>query len=245
MNQSVSFVSHPEKAIEKYFELGFHIEPNVFNDEECTSIVARSATLQSAKNGIYTPVMMPHRQDPHFLLYMNKPLIVNFMKRVLGGDVSGIQSQFFYMPPGTQGFTAHQDNYFVQAANDAFVSAWLALEDATPDNGGLIVYPRSHKEGILPVQETQIKSDSAQDPNAYRTQCLIPDRYQSLSVTVPKGAVLFIHSCIVHASNNNQSKDLWRHVLLNTYIRKGAAFRPGRDAKRVEIDLDSIDYKES
>ena len=45
-----------------------------------------------------------------------------------------------------------------------------------------------------------------------------------------------IDSWLVHASNNNISKD-FRHALLCTYIKKGANFRPGNTAKRKSFGL--------
>jgi hypothetical protein len=45
-----------------------------------------------------------------------------------------------------------------------------------------------------------------------------------------------IDSWLVHASNNNISKD-FRYALLCTYIKKGANFRPGNTAKRKSFGL--------
>ncbi|KMT66593.1 phytanoyl-CoA dioxygenase family protein [Catenovulum maritimum] len=240
MYKKLSFFSDKDAAVKQYNELGFHIEYDVYTESECEEIIALGSTLSTAMDHEYKPVMMPHRENSLFLKYMKNSKVVAIMQSLLQGNVSGLQSQFFYMQPGTMGFTPHQDNYFVQANNDAFASAWLALEDTSSENGGLIVYPGSHKEGMLPVEESLLVTNTAQDPNAYKMLCVVPDTYQPISVSIPKGAVLFIHACIVHASNNNESDNLWRHVLLNTYIRSGCSFRPGRDAKREEIDLSQV-----
>ena len=58
------------------------------------------------------------------------------------------------MPPNTQGFNAHQDNTFVQAKGNTFISAWVALTDVTPVNGGLIIWPKSHKDKQIDFEET-------------------------------------------------------------------------------------------
>lgn len=235
---TVSFFTEPEKAIKQYNDKGYFIEESLFSAEQCEQMKFQGHKLSNAKNRQYSPVMMPHRENEYFLKAMKTSSLVNIISKLLNGDVSGLQSQFFFMKPGTRGFTAHQDNYFVQAKNDAFCSAWLALDDTSSDNGGLIVYPGSHAQGLLPVEETHISSKSEQDPNAYRMRVVIPEKYTSLDVKVSKGSVLFIHGCLIHSSHDNKSDNLWRHVLLNTYIRKGEAFREGRDAKRVEIVLD-------
>jgi len=237
MEKALSFFSAQDEVINSYIKNGYHIEYDLLSKEECEQIKSSASLLNSAKTREFSPVMMPHREKACFLHYMKNTKVIDILSKFIGGDISGLQSQFFYMKPGTRGFSLHQDNHFVQAKNNAFASAWLALDNTQKDNGGLIVYPGSHRLGVLPVVETRIKCDTAQDPNAYRTKVDISNEFVALNVEVPLGAVLFIHGCLVHASNDNKSVDKWRHVLLNTYIRKGEAFRPGRDAKREEILL--------
>ncbi|REL34834.1 phytanoyl-CoA dioxygenase family protein [Thalassotalea euphylliae] len=237
MKKQLSFFKKPDSVLNFYSEYGYHIEYGVISDDVCDEIQLLAHQLACAKSGNFAPVMMPHRENEQFLHYMKNPQITAIMSALLAGNIAGLQSQFFFMKPGTRGFTPHQDNHFVQARHGAFASAWLALEDTCQENGGLVVYPGTHKMGTLPVVETNLKSLSAQDPNAYRTEVSLPVEVNPIHVSVPKGAVLFIHGDVVHASNTNASKDRWRHVLLNTYILQGEAFRPGRDAKRVEISL--------
>ncbi|WP_417504439.1 phytanoyl-CoA dioxygenase family protein [Marinomonas gallaica] len=232
-----SFFQDKEKATLDYFENGYHIEYGLISSDECEFIKQYASQLNSIKSGNFSPVMMPHREDSRFLSIMANEKIKEIMSAFLRGKVSGLQSQYFTSGFGTKGFTAHQDNYFVQSKNDAFASAWLALEDTRPENGGLIVYPKSHKTGLLEVRETNISNDSAQDPNAYRMEVVIPEDYQPVSLSIPQGAVLFIHGCVVHASHDNNLEGSTRKVLLNTYVRKGEPFRAGRDAKRVEIEI--------
>ena len=47
---------------------------------------------------------------------------------------------------------------------------------------------------------------------------------------------MFIHSWLVHASNNNESCEN-RNALLCTYIKEGADFRSGNYAKRKSFEL--------
>ena len=54
----------------------------------------------------------------------------------------------------TQGFSPHQDNFFVDARGDTFISAWIALTDVCPENGGLII-GQKHMEKKLEVLTTR------------------------------------------------------------------------------------------
>jgi ectoine hydroxylase-related dioxygenase (phytanoyl-CoA dioxygenase family) len=180
--------------------------------------------------------MMPHRVNDIYLQAMRHPALVNIINRLVDGKAVGLQTELFYCKPGTRGFSLHQDNFFVQAPFGAFASAWVALTDTYAEKGGLIVYPGTHKEGLLPVKKLEMAKDAAQDPNANNEETIVPEKYQVVNASVPKGAVLFIHGHVVHGSNPNQT-DEWRHVLLNTYIREGEEFRPGNYARREAVQL--------
>lgn len=231
-----SFLSDPHNALEDYFELGYHIEPDIFSEEECADLIQAGHELKDAKNGVFRPCMMPHRQNPIYLRAMKKAVIVKAISEMVGGQAAGLQSEFFYCKPGTRGFSLHQDNFYVEAEYGVFASAWAAMTDTYYEKGGLIIYPESHKEGTLPVRKLHLETDSAQDPNANNEETIVPPHYSAYNVAIPKGAVLFIHGHLVHGSNPNQT-DEWRHVLLTTYIKSGEPFRPGFYAQREEVTL--------
>ena len=53
-------------------------------------------------------------------------------------------------PPGTGApFPMHQDHGYFPFKNDSMVAAFIHLDDSDPSNGGLAVYPGSHKNGPL------------------------------------------------------------------------------------------------
>src|SRR5579871_3014506 len=233
----VSFARDPELAMLSYRALGFHVEYDVWTKEECEALIQASHELPSYRGGSFVPVMHPHRVDPRFLAALKNPKIVAVMKRLLAGKVNGLQTELFFGRPGTPGFSNHQDNYYVEAKPDAFASAWCALEDTSPANGGLIGYPGSHREPILPVRQVPNppSTENRQDPNANKVECIVPNGYEAVQLTVPQGAVVFLHSHFVHGSNPNTTGDRFRHVLLSTYLRQGEQFRPGRYSMRNEV----------
>lgn len=233
---TLSFFSDPEEALASYHELGFHIEENIFTPEECEQLIQASKDLESAKSQTYRPQMMPHRTNEIYLTAMRNPRLVTIMNKLVNGKAVGLQTEFFYCKPGTRGFSLHQDNFFVQAPTGVFASAWIALTDTYPEKGGLIAYPGSHKEGILPVRKLGLAKDSAQDPNANNEETEVPEKYKPMNAVVPRGAAFFIHGHIVHGSNPNTTNE-WRYVMLNTYIRQGENFRPGNYAQREPVEL--------
>jgi phytanoyl-CoA hydroxylase len=172
-----------------------------------------------------------------FLNALRNVRIVKIMEHLLGDKVSGLQTQFFYCQPGTQGFAAHQDNFYVQAPQDDFASVWTAIDDVTVENGALVLYPGTHKEPLLPVEPCPFHTVQAgQDINANRMQVVIPPQYKGVDCPMPAGRAAFFHGHTVHSSHPNISNGT-RRALLMTYLKKGSAFRPGNNARREEVDV--------
>src|SRR5262245_25367640 len=114
------------RLLYQYDRDGYCIQPEVFSSKDCAALIAAARELPEFKKGDTRPAMMPHRTEKIFLDALKHPTIVTMMERLLSGKVSGLQTEFFYCAPGTKGFSNHQDNFFVEAPEDAFASAWIA-----------------------------------------------------------------------------------------------------------------------
>ena len=219
-----------------YLEKGFFIEEDVFSEEECNALIWASLTFMTKAYHGLGPLMQPHRENIFFEKALKTPRIVEIMEDLCGGKVSGLQSVWYHGAPNTPGFNMHQDNYFVEAPKDTFVSAWCAMQDVTPEMGGLVGYPGTHKLGTLPVVEVNNPGSENQDPNATLEEVVLPDGFEGIDIPVPRGAVLFMHQDFIHSSNRNTTEEFRRSLVL-TYIRQGSKFRPGNTAKREEVDV--------
>lgn len=231
-----SFLIDPELALENYNNFGFHIEKDFLDASYCNLLVQEGQTLSGAMANNFKPALMIHKEKKLFLDELKNKKTVAILHKLMGGTPTGLQTQFFYCKPGTRGFSLHQDNFYVQARYDVFISVWVSLVDTHENNGGLIVYPGSHKEGQLPVRKLDLDLDPKQDKNANNEETIVPKSYQPCNLTLGKGSALFIHSHVVHGSNDNKSNDS-RYSLLNLYIKEGEAFRSGNSARREPIIL--------
>lgn len=212
---------------------GYQIIDSLFSKVQCDKLIYEVNNLQSND---YTPLMNKHLESEEILKFISQKKLVNIVEEYFSGKAMGLQTEFFFMPPSTQGFSPHQDNTFVQAKGNTFISAWVALTDVDPINGGLIIWPETHKEKQIDFEETGENTIDNQDPNANKLKTVIPSKYRSISPTLKKGSVLLIDKWLVHASNSNQSEK-YRHSLLCTYIKQHATFRKGNYAKREAFDL--------
>ena len=232
-----TFAKDPVRALAAYARAGIHVEAAVLEHEVCDELIAVAQDFPAVKRGDYRTVLQPHRISDVFLRALRHPAITGIVSRILGGRISGIQSQFFYGQPGTPGFQPHQDNRFVNAPKGKFASAWIALTDVTPQNGGLYVYPGSFHEPLLEVEEVEAQESNLQDINALRLRCVIPERYKPVDLVMPKGSAAFFDGHTVHGSHPNLSKGN-RYALLLTYIAQGVPFVSGRYALREEVLID-------
>jgi ectoine hydroxylase-related dioxygenase (phytanoyl-CoA dioxygenase family) len=224
-------------ALAAYARDGFLVVPGLLAAAECAELRDAAVTLAPEPSGPRAPVMNPHVAHPAFLRVLRHPGIIEILEVLLASLVSGLQSQYFPCVPGTPGFRTHQDNHYVEAARDAFASAWAALDDAHAGNGALVVYPGSHREPLLPVAALPAaRPHETQAFNALRQEVAVPPGYAARTVTVQLGTVVFLHGHLLHGSHDNHSSGS-RRALLNTYIRRGAVFRRGRSAQRVAIDV--------
>ena len=217
----------------QYEAEGFFVVRDIWEPDQLERLKDAAARVSKRREGALAPVMNPHTEEDVLFEALRHPVIVAIMQELVGGPIHGLQSQLFFCPPGTPGFCAHQDNFYVQARSEVFASAWTALEDARPGNGGLIVYPGTHRLPILPVEDNPEQALSAsQDPNANSRRAVAPEGFSEESIEVPAGAVAFLHGHLVHRSHDNDDPSRWRRSLLKTYIRQGEPFRAGRSAAR-------------
>lgn len=234
MKPAVTFASDPEAAFARYSEDGVFVEPGVIPAELCDELVAIALRQETALDASFLPIMQIHKVEPKFREVMSHPRIVAVMDRICGGPVVGIQTQFYFTPPYRNGLGFHQDNYFVEASDDAFASAWVPLVDTGPDNGGLYAFKGSHLHGKQPVRRVEAEGKDRRQ-TVYEETVLVGD-YPKLDIVAPKGSAVLIHGYSVHGSYQNTSTSN-RYVILNTYVREGSPFRPGHTAQREEVKL--------
>ncbi|TGZ58413.1 Phytanoyl-CoA dioxygenase domain-containing protein 1-like protein [Temnothorax longispinosus] len=116
------------------------------------------------------------------------------------------QSMYIYKNPGIGSeVTMHQDASYLYVEPVKLLGFWIALEDATLENGCLWIAPGSHQSG---VHRRYMRN---KDPNSQ--ELLIFDRAAPCyplsnfrPVPVRKGTCILIHGQVVHFSYSNKSE---------------------------------------
>ena len=97
-----------------------------------------------------------HRSRTHVLLtwvhaLVSHPSILDAVESLIGPDILVYTSTWFIKEPGSAAIAAwHQDATYFGLFPHLHVTAWLALSDATAENGCMEFLPGSHARGQLP-----------------------------------------------------------------------------------------------
>ena len=116
----------------------------VYREAPPESIGHKGATLQYRK-------IMDLEQDPLFLSYMQHPFLRDITRRYIGEDVS-IYRAMFMNKPANQGTILpwHQDvGVGWGLDHNPITTVWMALDDATVENGCMQIVPGIHKHGVI------------------------------------------------------------------------------------------------
>jgi hypothetical protein len=92
----------------------------------------------------------PPEQAARWLAFARHAGILDLVSQLIGPDVILWGSQVFCKPAGTgRALPWHQDGHYWPIRPLATCSVWIALDNATPDNGCLRWIPGSHRGGHL------------------------------------------------------------------------------------------------
>lgn len=97
----------------------------------------------------YVAVHFPHKRSEPIRALAHDPRLVALWTGLLGPDIKCVQTMAFIRPPGGPGQAWHQDEHFIPSRDASVRGIWLALDDATIDNGCLWVVPGSHRHRRL------------------------------------------------------------------------------------------------
>ena len=163
-------------------------------------------------------IHFPHKISPLMCDMLHHPAIVDVLTQVVGADVKCMQSMLFIKNAGKPGQAWHQDETFIPTHDHSLIGVWIALDDATIDNGCLWVQPGSHTKGTL------WPSQSIPDPRfdgaleAYGWEAEFGPREGGVAAQVPAGSVVFFNGHTLHRSLNNVRKTGYRRALVNHYM---------------------------
>jgi len=224
----------PEQ-LQSWEENGFLLVSGIFSSEEVADLrdhfmdIQREAQhpdsplrekyapLSPAESGgdvlkEFPRVMHPHNFDELSMQRMLDVRLENVLRDLFGEEPLAAQSMFYYKPMGARGQALHQDNFYLNVRPGTCIAAWLAVDDADEENGGMSVVPGSHKLGVrCPGMADMERSFTTE-------QVAIPEGHQAVPANMKAGDVLFFNGSMIHGSTPNSSKDRFRRAFICHYV---------------------------
>jgi ectoine hydroxylase-related dioxygenase (phytanoyl-CoA dioxygenase family) len=140
--------------------------------------------------------------------------------QLLAGAVRFWHDQLFCKPAHHGGVVAwHQDySYWTRTRPMAHLTCWIALDDATRDNGCLQYVPGSHRWELLPVTGLAGDMDAIQTVLNERQRA----EFKPVAIELARGQCAFHHPLLVHGSYENHTAGPRRATVINV-CRDGVA----------------------
>jgi phytanoyl-CoA hydroxylase len=161
----------------------------------------------------------PHHHRPLIAEMARYAPLVAAVESIIGLGVSVYFSQvFFKAPEGGGPKPAHQDNFYFGPNNEeGVVTAWVALDDATLENGCLYFGEGSN---LGPVYRHVAPPD---EPFNLQLPAEILSLQPMAPAPVRQGGVSFHHGNTFHQSSANRSSR-WRRAVALHYVNHNTCF---------------------
>lgn len=168
--------------------------------------------------GLDTQIVAPHLVciDDHLRDVCAHPTLVGVCADLMGPDVRLYWEQAVNKQPDSAAPVLwHQDNGYTYVEPQDYLTCWIALTDATPENGCIEVMAGAHRTGTLAHRDTPIGFECWGDHDT------------AVSVPVRAGDVVVFSSLSPHATRVNTTGEV-REAYIVQYAHDGAVGRlPG------------------
>jgi phytanoyl-CoA hydroxylase len=187
-------------------------------DRDAPGLVLPEANLAGSGGNpedLVSKIFRLHR-DGVFAAFAADPRVTGSLVDLIGPRVDCFLSQFIFKNPGAWGQPWHQDSfYFAFEPARPIVGAWLAVTQATLENGCLHVLPGSHRE---PVHEHV--PDRRPNANLGYVEIVDHDMAAAEPVLMDPGDLLLFDSHLMHRSTDNESAGI-RAAMVFHYAATG------------------------
>jgi phytanoyl-CoA hydroxylase len=173
--------------------------------------------------GTDTQTVAPHlvlRSD-YLRRFCANPVLAGLCADLVGPEARLYWEQAVYKQPhSAEPVLWHQDNGYTYVEPQAYLTCWIAITDATPENGCVTVMPGVHRDGTLVHRDTPIGFECWGDEGA------------AVPVPVRAGSIVVFTSLTPHFTARNVTDDVRKSYIVQ-YAPDHAIARRGDPASEV------------
>lgn len=189
--------------VAEYHEKGYVVPDYRLSEETLESIRRDHDRLLAAHPDFRDNCSALLSYDMAFLNYARDPNILDMAEQVIGPDIALWNMSFFAKPAHNGKKTPyHQDGEYWPIRPLATCTVWIAVDDATVENGCLKLIPGSHKDKRLMAHEQR------NDPELTLQQELLPKEFDESAAEnlVLEAGQMSLHDIyLAHGSEINTS----------------------------------------
>ncbi|WP_373516798.1 phytanoyl-CoA dioxygenase family protein [Pricia sp.] len=250
MDYKHSFILHGKISsdnIDYYKNFGYLIAPDFISQNEIDELKQETAQIFKGNRGKieglakvgkqdsntdvlkkYVAIHFPHKISPVIRKYLTHEKVADILSKIVSPNVKAMQSMLFVKAPGKAGQSWHQDEYFIPTRDRSLIGAWIAIDDATIENGCLWVIPGSQNPGSI---NKRIKNESKEYADLETLDVSGFEKEDFVPVEVRSGSVVFFNGYLFHSSQKNKTKDRFRTALVNHYMSAESMLPWDQDGK--------------
>lgn len=207
-----------DEQVAQYHRDGYVVVPELIEPaeaiewkEKLMQRLADEGLLGNIPSGVR--VWMSDNMDPYSSMQLGSPSMLHILQQLIGPNIEFLSFKAVFKNAKTD-FSSpwHQDWAYWEGSPK--ISAWIALDDATPENGCLLLVPGSHRQ-VIEMKEVE-------DVKGF-VRRITDDQVANLPIVaapVPRGAGIFFHDLALHAPCPNiNGQDRWS--VIPTYRNAG------------------------
>jgi ectoine hydroxylase-related dioxygenase (phytanoyl-CoA dioxygenase family) len=151
--------------------------------------------------------------------FCSSALFADLCHDLVGPDTRLYWDQAVYKQPhGAEPVLWHQDNGYAYVEPQAYLTSWVAITDATLDNGCVWVVPGVHRAGTLAHRDTPIGFQCFEDAKGAEP------------VPVRAGSIVVFSSLTPHATGHNVTDEVRKSYIVQFAPDGAVALRGDPDA---------------
>ena len=205
-----------ERQIQQYHDQGFIAPIRVMSEDEALKVKERVEEAEKAFPQEFNP---ENRNNLHLTFIVldelaHNPIILDAVEDLIGPDFSLWSSVMFIKNPSTEQFVSwHQDATYMGMSSSDFLTPWIALTPSTEEMGCMAMIPGSHKQNILPHQDTFSENNILTRGQVVKDV----DEEKAVNLILKPGEMSIHHGAVIHGSKPNKSKQRRIGFALQSY----------------------------